>query len=74
MRRAIIMPDTCKNCETCLVEVNCVNSAIIRESMEDKPWVDFYKCRGCMKCIGYCPNSAVGEMTHPCNGSPSQGW
>ncbi len=74
MRRAIILPDTCRNCETCLVEANCVNLAIIRECKEDKPWVDFYKCRGCMKCFNYCQNSAVGEVTHPCNGSPSQGW
>lgn len=74
MRRAIIKPDKCKNCASCLVELNCVNLAIIRECNEDKPWIDSYKCRGCMKCLSYCQNDAVGDMTHPCNGAPSQGW
>ena len=74
MKRAIIKPDICKNCVTCFIEENCGNMAIIRESTEDKPWIDFYKCRGCMKCISYCQNKAVGEISHPCDGSPSKGW
>ena len=74
MKRAIILPEVCKNCETCLVQEKCINLALIRESIEDKPWIDFYKCRGCMKCISYCQNNAVGEITHPCNGTPSKGW
>jgi Pyruvate/2-oxoacid:ferredoxin oxidoreductase delta subunit len=74
MKRAIIKLDICKNCATCLVEQNCVNTAIIRESKEDKPWIDFYKCRGCMKCISYCQNKAVGEIIHSCDGNPSMGW
>lgn len=74
MKRAIIKPDNCENCETCLVERNCVNMAIIRESKEDKPWIDFYKCRGCMKCISYCQNNAVGEIIQPCGGNASKGW
>jgi TPP-dependent indolepyruvate ferredoxin oxidoreductase alpha subunit len=74
MKKAIIKPDLCKNCATCLVEANCVNAAIIRESIEDKPWIDFYKCRGCMKCISYCQNNAVGEIIHPCAGNRSKGF
>ncbi|MHB1153455.1 MAG: 4Fe-4S binding protein [Eubacteriales bacterium] len=74
MRRAIIKPDHCKNCMICLVEQKCPNTAIIRESKEDKPWIDFYKCRGCMKCINYCQNNAVEEITHPCSGKPGMGW
>lgn len=74
MRRAIVNPDICKNCTTCLVEKNCVNTAIIRETEEDKPWIDFYQCRGCMKCLNYCQYNAVEEITHPCTGKPGMGW
>lgn len=61
MKRAIIKPEICENCVPCLVEENCINKAIIREDVEDKPGVDFYKCRGCMKCINYCPNNVVSQ-------------
>lgn len=74
MKRAVIKPKICLNCVPCLIEVNCVNKAIIREDNHDKPWVDFYKCRGCMKCMTYCPYKAVEEISHPCNGDPRQGW
>lgn len=74
MKRAIIKPDICKNCENCQVEENCTYLAIIRECNEDKPWIDFYQCRGCMKCLAYCQFHAVAEVTHPCNGSAKQGW
>jgi Pyruvate/2-oxoacid:ferredoxin oxidoreductase delta subunit len=74
MKRAIIKLEICENCVPCLVEENCINKAIIREDAEEKPWIDFYKCRGCMKCINYCPNNAVKEIIHPCNGDAKIGW
>jgi len=68
MRRAVIVPDKCKNCDVCSVNENCIQKAIIREDGIDKPWVDFYKCRGCMKCKPACANGAVIEETKPCDG------
>ena len=73
MRRALIKPDACKNCPVCSADRQCPGAAVIRESAGDKPWIDFYKCRGCMKCLGFCRNGAVGEITHPCTGKPGMG-
>lgn len=67
MRKAIIKPDVCENCKTCCVESLCPGTAIIREEECDKPWIDTYRCRGCMKCLAYCSYRAVGEVTNPCH-------
>lgn len=67
MKKAIINPDTCENCKICSVEVHCPGTAIIREDETDKPWIDFYRCRGCMKCMNYCHNKAINEVTQPCH-------
>lgn len=74
MKRAVIDPNKCKNCIPCLVEEKCSNSAIIREDPSDKPWVDFYKCSGCLKCKSYCLNDSVMEISHPCDGNARMGW
>lgn len=74
MKRAVVDPENCINCETCLVEINCPNHAIIREDPSDKPWIDFYKCRGCMKCTSYCNGNAVNEISRPCDGNARMGW
>jgi Pyruvate/2-oxoacid:ferredoxin oxidoreductase delta subunit len=74
MKKAIIKPEVCKNCATCKIEDNCVNKAIIRENSEEKPWIDFYMCKGCMKCVNYCTNKAVEEIYHPCTGNARKGW
>jgi len=42
-------------------------TAVIRESPADKPWIDFYRCSGCMKCKKFCPNGAMDEVLQPCN-------
>ena len=74
MKRAVVDPEKCINCTPCLVEAGCPNKAIIREEPSDKPWVDFYKCRGCMKCVGFCACNAVSEITRPCDGGARMGW
>jgi len=74
MKRAMIVPDKCKNCEVCAVYENCGPRAIIREERIDKPWVDFYKCRGCMDCKQACNNDAVIEEIKPCNGGFAKSW
>jgi MinD superfamily P-loop ATPase len=74
MKRAVIKPEKCKNCEVCLIEINCSKTAVIRESKKDKPWIDFYKCSGCLKCMTYCKNDAVMEISHPCSGKAQKGW
>ena len=74
MKRAVINPEVCKNCDPCLVDLKCVNNAIIREESSDKPWIDFYKCSGCMKCKTYCFNDAINEISHPCDGTAKMGW
>ena len=74
MKRAIIDPEKCNNCDVCIVNEQCPEKAIIREEKTDKPWVDFYKCRGCMKCRKFCEHSAVIEALKPCNGGFASSW
>jgi len=50
VKRAIILPEACRNCEICEAGEVCQQDAFIREKKEDKPWIDFYQCRGCLKC------------------------
>ncbi|MFQ3548167.1 MAG: hypothetical protein SNJ70_00260 [Armatimonadota bacterium] len=74
MKRALIKPEKCNNCSECAVMIKCTMEAVIRENIEDKPWIDFYRCSGCMKCKGYCDHSAIEEITQPCNGKGKIGW
>jgi len=74
MKRALIHPDICRNCQPCQVEANCPMKAVLREQNNEKPWVDFYMCSGCLKCKAFCPNHAVEEITHPCDGKGRMGW
>lgn len=74
MKRALIVPAACKGCFPCAVEEKCDMHAIIRENPKDKPWVDFYKCAGCLHCKVFCPFSAIEEIAQPCNGQGKLGW
>ena len=74
MKRPIIVQDRCEACQPCLAEKACANQAFIREDPSDKPWVDFYACRGCMRCLTACAKRAIDEITHPCDGKARQGW
>ena len=74
MKRALIDPNRCQKCHPCLVEMNCEMHAAFRESEEDGPWVDFYRCSGCLKCKIVCQHGAVIEITQPCTGGGKLGW
>ncbi len=74
MRRAIINPDKCQNCEQCQITLLCKEDVVIREQASDKPWLDFYKCRGCMKCLRYCQFGAVEELAQPCDANQKMSW
>lgn len=74
MKRALINPSRCTNCGTCRVESECTMTAVFRESPEDRPWVDFYRCNGCMECKAWCPDHAIDEIAHPCSGGGRMGW
>jgi TPP-dependent indolepyruvate ferredoxin oxidoreductase alpha subunit len=74
MKRALIVPDRCENCETCAVEKGCSREAVIRESLTEKPWVDFYRCAGCLECKALCTFQAVEEISQPCDGTRRMGW
>ena len=74
MKRALIVPQVCTACVPCTVEEMCERHAIIREVPEDKPWVDFYQCVGCMRCKAFCPYHAIEDITQPCNGQGKLGW
>ncbi len=74
MQRAIIIPERCLNCSPCHIELACKSKAIIRESILDKPWIDFYNCIGCLKCMAVCQGAAVEYIVQPCNGKPKMGW
>ncbi len=74
MKRPLIRPVKCQNCSPCQVETKCPKCAVIREEPMDKPWVDFYKCGGCMQCKAWCAHDAIEEMTQPCDGKGRMGW
>jgi Pyruvate/2-oxoacid:ferredoxin oxidoreductase delta subunit len=74
MKRAIINPEKCVNCTTCEAEKICRHNAFIREKPQEKPWIDFYQCRGCLKCKPACLYDAVGEIIQPCNGKGKMSW
>jgi MinD superfamily P-loop ATPase len=74
MKRALIHPERCQDCQPCAVVVQCPKEAVFREPPEAKPWVDFYRCSGCMKCKEWCPSGAVEEIAQPCTGRPQRSW
>jgi Pyruvate/2-oxoacid:ferredoxin oxidoreductase delta subunit len=74
MKRVMINPLKCKNCIICKVEIDCPKKAILREEKNDKPWIDFYKCSGCLKCKIFCTEKAIEELTRPCSESNKAGW
>lgn len=74
MKRPIIRPDLCHNCQPCLATKACDRRAFLREDPQDKPWIDFYQCGGCLRCKVACPNGAIAELTQPCTGRRRMGW
>ena len=73
MKRAMIQPEACRKCQPCEVEVQCPMQAVFREE-GGRPWVDFYRCSGCLKCKAFCPHHAIEPLAHPCDGKPRRGW
>ena len=67
MKKVIIIPIKCKNCDPCDVEIICEKKAVFREEKSDKPWIDSYKCSGCLKCKPVCKYQALEELTNPCH-------
>ena len=74
MKRALIRPDKCINCQPCEVERQCAMTAVFREQANERPWVDFYRCSGCLKCKVICVSGAIEEIYHPCDGRGRMGW
>ena len=75
MKRVLIVSEKCNGCDVCQLDLLCENRVVIRENPADKPWVDFYRCRGCMKCLNYCPHGAIEELVQPChNMERKMGW
>ena len=74
MKRALIQINKCVNCERCEVLDGCPMTAVFREAAQDKPWVDFYRCSGCMQCKTWCVAGAIEELTQPCTGRRKMGW
>lgn len=74
MKRAMICPDLCVSCDPCRVEVECKFKAVFREEPGDKPWVDFYRCSGCLECKKLCEFNAVTDISKPCDGKGKAGW
>jgi TPP-dependent indolepyruvate ferredoxin oxidoreductase alpha subunit len=74
MKRALINPALCTGCENCAVAAVCERKAILRETVQDKPWIDFYQCSGCMKCKTACPHNSVEALLQPCTGTRRMSW
>jgi Fe-S-cluster-containing hydrogenase component 2 len=74
MHRAVVRGDVCLNCRPCPPEEGCTMKAFFRESPDDKPWVDFYRCGGCLECKPRCPAHAIESIDQPCDGKPRSGW
>ena len=74
MKRALIDINKCRNCSECEIEKKCQMKAVFRESCQDKPWVDFYRCSGCMKCKIYCDYGSIIEEAQPCSGRARISW
>lgn len=74
MKRAIIKPEKCVNCEVCEPLEHCPMNAIFREEADETPWIDFYKCSGCMKCKVLCCARAIDLITQPCSMYGRKTW
>ena len=74
MKRALIRPEKCINCQPCEVEEQCSVKAVFREEASERPWVDFYRCSGCLKCKTICVSEAIEEICQPCDGRGRMGW
>jgi MinD superfamily P-loop ATPase len=74
MTRALIRPEKCGECQPCEVQRQCAMKAVFREDPNEQPWVDFYRCSGCLKCKAFCPNDAIEAIRHPCDGRARMGW
>ena len=74
MQRALIQASKCRNCQPCPPAEQCPMQAFFRETAGEKPWVDFYKCGGCLNCKPLCPARAIESISQPCNGKGRKGW
>ena len=74
MKRALIRPEKCSNCQPCEVEEQCPMKAVFREEATERPWVDFYRCSGCLTCKTLCVSGAIEEICQPCDGRGRMGW
>ena len=59
MKQAFVDPERCLLCATCPPEEECLRKALVRENRDEMPWVDAYRCLGCMKCKAACPHRAI---------------
>jgi MinD superfamily P-loop ATPase len=74
MKRAIIQAEKCLNCKDCEPMRQCGMNAIFKESPEDKPWIDFYKCSGCLNCKPLCSGRAIKLIVQPCSTHGKTTW
>jgi len=74
MRRPLVKPERCGNCQPCRASAACDCRAFIREEAADKPWIDFYRCRGCLRCKPACAKGAIEELIQPCTGGRRMSW
>ena len=74
MKRALIRPEKCSNCQPCEVEEAMRDESSVPGEANERPWVDFYRCSGCLKCKTICVGEAIEEICQPCDGRGRMGW
>jgi len=58
-RVLIVDSELCANCRHCLAQRTCRMKALMRIDLDEPPFIDTHRCRGCGVCMSDCPSEAI---------------